>query len=202
MALFLSRDLQFDYTAARRYADAEAEYQRGLKLDGSQLEPDYVAFFRLLAGKRSGGLADLRELHGKLLGKNKEFETPFFHELGNVLDDREAMLALVRKALANEGYAGGFDLAYVPTNVADALGETELTAAMLRKDLEAQPGFRERTMAQFPFVAFWNAPYSNVRAHPEFKKLLVEAGVADYWRQTGKWGDGCEPAGPDDFRCR
>jgi TolB-like protein/DNA-binding winged helix-turn-helix (wHTH) protein len=41
MALFLSRDLQFDYTAARRYEDAEAEYQRGLKLQGTQLEPHY-----------------------------------------------------------------------------------------------------------------------------------------------------------------
>ena len=33
-------------------------------------------------------------------------------------------------------------------------------------------------------------------------RLLVETGVVDYWRQTGKWGDGCAPVGEDDFQCR
>jgi len=202
MALFLSRDLQFDYTAARRYADAEAEYQRGLKMAGSQLEPDYVAFYRQMAGKRPGGLAELRALHRLLLGQSREYDTPFFRDLGKVLDDRGAMLALVRKALADEAYGGGADLAYVWTNVADALGDVDLTAATMRKDVEAQQGFTERTMAQFPYVAFWNAPYSDVRAHPDYKKLLIEAGVVDYWRQTGKWGDGCKPLGANDFQCQ
>jgi len=201
MALFLSRDLQYDYTAARRYQDAEAEYQRGVKLEGSQLEPHYVAFIRQMAGKRPGGLAELRALHGRLLGKAREFDTPFFRDLGNALDDREAMLVLVRKALADESY-GGADLAYIWTNVADALGDADLAVSGLRKDMEAQPGFSERTMAQFPFVAFWNVPYSNARAHADYKKLLMEAGVVDYWRQTGKWGDGCKPRGTEDFQCQ
>ena len=121
---------------------------------------------------------------------------------GDVLWGNPSMLALVRRALADEAYGGGGSLAYVWINVADALGDADLAVAALRKDLEAQPGFSERTMAQFPFVAFWNAPYSNVRAHPDFKKLLIEAGVADYWRQTGKWGDGCQPVGAGDFQCQ
>ena len=202
VALFLSRDLQFDYTAARRYADAEAEYQRGLKLEGSQLEPHYVAFFRQLAGKRPGGLKELRELHQLLIQNGSYLATPFFLDLGKVLDDREAMLALVRKALKDEAYGGGRDYAYVWTNVADSLGDTELAMAALRRDLEGQEGFRERAMAQSPYVAFWNAPYSSVRAQPDFRRLLIEAGVADYWRQTGKWGDGCGPVGKDDFQCQ
>jgi TolB-like protein/DNA-binding winged helix-turn-helix (wHTH) protein len=202
MALFLSRDLQFDYTAARRYQDAEAEYQRGLKLEGSQAEPIYVAFFRQLAGKRSGGMAELRALHQQLIQQNKRYDTPFFRDLGKVLDDRAAMLAIVRKALADETYGGGIDFAYMWTNVADALGDVDLTLAAMRKDLEAQPGFSARAMAQFPYVAFWNAPYSNVRADAGYKRLLIEAGVADYWRQTGKWGDGCRPVSKDDFQCQ
>lgn len=201
MALFLSRDLQYDYTAARRYADAEAEYQRGQELEGSQREPDYVAFFRQLAGKRPGGLEKLRELHRRLLQQDKDFDTPFFRDLGEVLDDREAMLGFVRKALTDQVY-GGSGFAHAWTNVADALGDTDLAMAALRKDLEAQEGFKEGTMAQFPYVAFWNSPYSGVRAHPDFKQLLVEAGVVDYWRQTGRWGDGCGPVGENDFQCR
>ncbi|MGH8063384.1 MAG: hypothetical protein ACREO7_15370, partial [Pseudoxanthomonas sp.] len=202
MALFLSRDLQYDYVAARRYEDAEAEYQRSLKLQGSQLEPTYVAFIRQLAGKRPGGLAELRELHHRMLEQDKEVGTPFFRDLGKALGDREAMLALVRKALVDEAYGGGIKFAFMWANVADALGDADLAVAALRKALEAEKGFKEGAMAQFPYVAFWNAPYSGVRAHPDFKKLLVEAGVVDYWRQTGRWGDGCGPVGADDFQCR
>lgn len=201
-ALFLSRDLQFDYTAARRYEDAEAEYQRGRELEGSQMEPDYVAFFRQLAGKRPGGLQELRAMHQRLLKKNGDYNTPFFRELGARLDDREAMLALVRKALADGSYGADADFAYIWTNVADALGNTELAVVSLRRDLEAQKGFKDGTMEQFPYVAFWNSPYSNLRAHPDYKTLLIEGGIAEYWRQTGKWGDGCEPVGEDDFQCR
>jgi TolB-like protein len=201
MALFLSRDLQFDYTAARRYQDAEAEYQRGLRLEGSQVDPNYVAFIRL-AGKRPGGLAELRALHLQLIQQSKRFDTPFFRDLGKVLDDRAAMLAIVRKALADEAYGGGIGSAYVWTNVADALGDVDLTLAAMSQDLEAESGFSAHSMAQFPYVAFWNAPYSNVRAHAGYKKLLIKAGVADYWRQTGKWGDGCRPVSKDDFQCQ
>lgn len=165
------------------------------------MEPNYVAFIRQLAGRRPGGLEELRGLHRQLQQQGKDYDTPLFRDVGKVLDDREAMLALVRKALADEAYGGGIDLAYVWTNVADALGDAELAVAALRQDLEGQEGFRERAMAQFPYVAFWNEPYSNMRAHADYKKLLIEAGVADYWRQTGKWGDGCRPVGSDDFQC-
>jgi hypothetical protein len=202
LALFLSRDLQFDYTAARRFEDAEAEYQRGLKLEGNQAEPDFVAFIRHLAGHHGGGPLELRDLYRRVLAARDEMNTPFFRDLGDVLHDRQAMLRLVRRGLADAGYGGGTDLAYVLTSVADALGDTALTVAALRRDLEFRPGFAEGSMAQYPYVALWNAPYSDVRSHPGFKELLIQTGVADYWRQTGKWGDGCEPLGPHDFQCR
>jgi TolB-like protein/DNA-binding winged helix-turn-helix (wHTH) protein/tetratricopeptide (TPR) repeat protein len=196
-ALFLSRDLQFDYTAARRYQDAEAEYQRGLKLPGSQDEPTFVAFFRQLAGKRPGSLEDLRGLHRQLLQRDS-YDTPFFRGLGEVLGDRAAMLARARNALEATNNSPDSELAMF---VADALGDADLAVAAMRKTLEAVEGFKEHAMPQYPYVLFWNAPYSQVRAHPDFKQLLIEAGVTDYWRQTGKWGDGCRPMGADDFRC-
>ena len=203
-ALFLSRDLQYDYTAARRPRDAEVEYRRGQELEGSQREPDYVAFIRQLAGKRPGGLEELRALHRRLLQQDPGtvFGAPFFRDLGAVLHDRAAMLALVRRALADEAYGGGARAAYVWTNVADALGDADLAVAAMRRDLEGQPGFETGTMAQRPYVALWNSPYSAARAHPDFKRLLVETGVAAYWRQTGRWGDGCRATGADDFQCQ
>jgi len=195
-AIFLSRDLQFDYTAARRFDDAEAEYQRGLMLPGSQDEPHFVAFFRQLAGKRPGGIEELRALHRILISRDR-YESAFLRDLGEVLGDRSAMLARVRKVLDS---ASASDYEYAMF-VADALGEAELAVAAMRKSLESEPGFKERAMPQYSYVLFWNAPYSRARAHPDFRQLLIEAGVADYWRQTGKWGDGCAPISADDFRC-
>lgn len=199
MAIFLSRDLQFDYTAARRFEDAEAEYQRGLKLQGSQTEPHFVAFFRQLAGRRPGGLPELRALHGELV-KQGRFTSPFLRQLSDVLDDRAAMLALARKSLSTPVHGMGGDSEFVMF-VADALGDADLTVAAMRKTLESIDGFTERAMAQYAYVLLWNAPYSTARAHPDFKRLLIETGVADYWRQTGRWGDGCQPVGEDDFQC-
>lgn len=198
-AIFLSRDLQFDYTAARRFDDAEAEYQRGLELQGSQTEPHFVAFFRQLAAKRPGGLRELRALHGELM-KEGRFTSALLRQLGDVLDDRAAMLALARTTLENPSRGMGDESEYAMF-VADALGDADLAVAAMRKTLESTVGFHERAMAQYPYVLLWNAPYSKVRAHPDFKRLLVETGVADYWRQTGKWGDGCRPLGAGDFEC-
>jgi len=58
-ALFLTRDLQFDTAAACRYQEAEAEYQRGRELEGSQVSRDSVAVIRQLADQRYGGGAEL-----------------------------------------------------------------------------------------------------------------------------------------------
>lgn len=201
MLLYLSRDLQYDYTASRRYADAEAEYQRGRTLEGSQQSPDFLAFCRQLAGKRPGGPAQLRELYARLW-QTAGFDTPFFQDLGIALNDREAMRALVSRALTDEAYGGGVRAAYVWTGIADALGDADLAVAAMRRNLESADGFGQGAMPPRSYVALWNAPYSGVRAHPDFKRLLIETGVADYWRQTGRWGDGCEPVGVEDFRCR
>ncbi len=110
------------------------------------------------------------------------------------------MLALARKALAG-AYGSSIDLEHV-TLVADTLGDADLAVAALRKYYQNEPDFSARTMNQYPYSMLWNVPYSSARAHPGFKKLLIETGVADYWRQTGKWGDGCAPVGADDFECR
>ena len=94
LAMFISRDLQFDYTAARRIDDAEAEYQRSLSLDGNDTEPTGLAFHRMLA-RPNADLKALRDLHGQLA---KTLDWPFLLDLGGVLDDREAMLAILREA--------------------------------------------------------------------------------------------------------
>ena len=31
---------------------------------------------------------------------------------------------------------------------------------------------------------------------------MIDTGLVDLWRQTGKWGDSCKPVGTDDFQCQ
>jgi len=195
--MFHSRSLQWDYVAVRRYDQSDAEYRRGLALEGSQLDPNWVAFLRMLARKDADPKV-LRDLHRQLLQDLEAPDLPFFRDLGAVLNDRSAMLAFLRNASANSAYRNPSEIWLL----ADALGEADLAAAALREDMEHRKGFKEGHMNYGSYFSFWLAPYSGLRAHPEFKKLLIETGLADYWRQTGKWGDACKPVGADDFECQ
>ncbi len=198
LAMFISRDLQYDYTAARRIDDAEAEYQRSLSLEGSDTSPTIAAFTRRLA-LPDADPKELRALHARLV---KAYDWPFLLDLGGVLDDREAMLAILREAASNPAYGGAPRGLYFQMETADALGDADLAVDALRRFLESTEGFAGGRMNHRVYWQFWTSPHSSLRSHPEFKKLLIQTGVADYWRQTGKWGDGCEPVGEDDFQCR
>ena len=197
LAMFISRDLQFDYTAARRHDDAEAEYQRSLPLEGNDTEPTGLAFHRMLA-KPNADLKVLRDLHGRLA---KTLDWPFLLDLGGVLDDRDAMLAILREAAKDPTYGGGPPASVFQMETADALGDADLAVDALRRYLESRKGFLDGSMHHAHYWQFWTAPHSGIRSHPEFKRLLIQTGVANYWRKTGQWGDGCKPVGADDFQC-
>ena len=80
--------------------------------------------------------------------------------------------------------------------IADAIGEPELAIESLQAWMD-QPdlGFRK-------YWQPWILPYSSMRTLPGFKRILVDGGIVDYSRTTGKWGDFCKPVGADDFECR
>ena len=197
LAMFISRDLQYDYTAARRIDDAEAEYQRSLTLDGNDTGPTVLAFHRTLA-RADADPKVLRELHGRLV---KWRDWPFLLDLGGVLNDRDAMLAILREAAKDPTYGGAPAGIVFQMETADALGDADLAVDALRRYLESRQGFADGSMRHGIYWQFWTTPHSSIRAHPEFKRLLIKTGVADYWRQSGRWGDGCKPTGVDDFQC-
>jgi tetratricopeptide (TPR) repeat protein len=197
LAMFISRDLQYDYTAARRFDDAETEYKRSRSLDGDDTEPTALAFHRMLARADADPKA-LRDLHGRLV---KALGWPFLLDLGGVLNDRTAMLEILREALGDPAYASDRAAVVFQMETADALGDADLAADALRRLLESSKGFADGSMHHQNYWYFWTMPHSGIRAHPEFKRLLIKTGVADYWRRTGRWGDGCKPIGADDFQC-
>jgi TolB-like protein len=197
LAMFISRDLQYDYAAARRIDDAEAEYQRSLSLDGNDTEPTNLAFHRMLARPDADPKA-LRDLHGRVA---KAVGWPYLLDLGGVLTDRDAMLAILREAARDPAYGGGRAGIVFQMETADALGDADLAVDVLRRYLESSEGFADGSMHHQTYWQFWTTPHSSIRAHPEFKRLLIQTGVADYWRLSGRWGDGCKPVGADDFQC-
>jgi TolB-like protein len=46
----------------------------------------------------------------------------------------------------------------------------------------------------------WYPVMSDVRQLPEFKKLVTELNLVEYWRAYG-WADACRPLGENDFTC-
>jgi hypothetical protein len=184
LAMFVSRDQQWNLTAARRFDEAGAEYERSLRLEGSRIEPNMVAFLRMLA-RNDGDLKTLRTSHdGTLEPKSPQF----WRDLGSMLGDRQAMLARVRKAHDDTAHPSVIKLA-------DALGDADLALAALRKFLRGKSEFDAHW-------AIWIAPYSGMRALPGFKDLMREVGLVDHWRQSGIWADACKPGGQTDFECQ
>ena len=186
LVMFPSRDQQWNLTGGRRYQEAETEYQRSRDFEGSHATPDYIAFLRTLALEPSDSVAVRASYERYRRNFAPTDHTSFLGELGPMLDDRAAMRAFVRNAVGEEKWG-----------IADALGDPELALVSVRAMVD-RPGnlnFRK-------YWEPWIIPYSGVRALPGFKALLRDAGIVDYWRESGKWGDFCKPVGADDFECR
>jgi len=49
-------------------------------------------------------------------------------------------------------------------------------------------------------AALWYPVMSDVRQLPEFKKLVTDLNLVEYWRAYG-WADACRPLGDNDFTC-
>ena len=47
---------------------------------------------------------------------------------------------------------------------------------------------------------FWQPLFSGYRASAQFKEVMKERGILNYWRETG-FPDICRPIGEDDFEC-
>ena len=188
-AMFMSRDQQWNLTTLRRYDDVETEYQRGETLTGSRMEPERIRFLRLLSRADTDPKALRDQFHRMKDSRDRDFPR-YYQELERVLGDRPAMLEILRRELLTTQAP---DDVYL---LADALGDANLALTALRSTWN---GRNEDVVA---YEDLWIAPYSSLRTLPGFKELMREVGLADYWRQTGEWGDVCRPVGKDDFECK
>jgi len=191
LVMFPSRDQQWNLTAARRYREAEAEYQRTREFEGSHTMPNYISFLRALALDPPDHAA-VRAAYELQLPERSSRGFALLNELEPVLDDRAALRAVVRKLV--EERRPDYEMAY---GIADAVNEPEAALTALRASLNQSDNVDFRK-----YWEPWIQPYSNIRTLPGFKAMLRDAGIVDYWRTTGNWGDFCKPVGADDFECR
>jgi hypothetical protein len=75
---------------------------------------------------------------------------------------------------------------------ADHYGDSQLALSAMRRWFEA---------SGLPDATIWTPLFKNTRRTRGFKDLVSDAGIVDYWRASGDWGDYCRDLGDGAFDC-
>jgi TolB-like protein len=178
--------LQFALDCAGRNAEAEAEYRRTLTLPS---DPSYAEYFALRRRMATEDRDSVRAGLKRFLALGHDY-MPIHAEVLERLDDREAVLQLVRGAAADPFYQ---DVSHMDglAHLAAYAGDDALAVDCLRR------AFGSRFAPQIYDI--WHPQYRSARQTAGFKALVRDLGIYDYWRASGKWGDFARPVGDDDF---
>jgi hypothetical protein len=174
---------------AHRIPDVEVEYLRSKALQGDHRSIDSMEFTRrMMNGKVDPG--QIRALMQSVLRGSGRLPVPGPGASGQV-DDQRA-LAIMRAIVADPAATSG-ETIYAAL-FAGYLGDKSLSLAAFRRsyvDLHGPDIF-------YLWFPFWD----ELRKEPEFKQIVRDLGLVDYWRKSGKWGDFCKPVDAGDFECR
>jgi TolB-like protein/DNA-binding winged helix-turn-helix (wHTH) protein len=201
---------------AGRMTAAASEFSAAMSLDPSSgPQPplrvqasigigDYAEATRLAASERRAVLRDRVLLNIALNEGDREnimramtamIETQpitrrLYAPLLNDPDSTETALAAVRIAAADDAVRWPAKLHDVAM-VAAWLGDSELALSSIAEDV------RLTTARHW---ALWYPIFAEARKLPEFKELVRELNLLDYWRAYG-WADACAPLGEREFTC-
>ena len=139
----------------------------------------------LQMGNRAEAAAVIEEIYGSESGSPDEFMLKLAQLL--VSEDAGEALSEVRKMAADPAVSPFNKLNLVTWSA--ALGDPQLALDIYRK-IEINL-----------FITLWHPVLSDMRRLPGFKTVMLDAGLVDYWRTTGKWSDFCHPVGEYDFEC-
>lgn len=180
--------LQMALTSLGRVQEAEAEYQRSLDISGDHQAIEHLALMRVW---RADDRALIRSRFDRYLDAQL-VRTPWLSQVREVFDDSEAAQAIIRQAFDDPANQDNIRLMVIGFH-AGRHHDSELALAAMRRTLIDLSGISVQ--------ALWYPDLAETRREPAFKDLVRELGLVDYWRETGNWGDFCEPVGTDDFEC-
>ena len=186
LSLIDSLHLQSALTSAWDFEEAEREYKRSMTLDGDSIEALFLALIRAVLAEPT----DRQRV-------DAAFRAVLAHPLGDSTLNRFVhqnfgQPALVRARLRQE-FGSASSSAIQIAFLADWFDDDELALAALRRalmDLGAATSL------------LWVPLRTGARSTPEFRELVKDVGLVDYWRATGNWGDYCRPVDEDDFTCK
>lgn len=104
------------------------------------------------------------------------------------LDDRQAVIHAVKDYVKNDNRNAKEDMFY--SALAAWLGDTDMAVALLR-------GATDKVATSLFWG--WLPVFAEVRHTEEFRQLLADAGLVDYWQEHG-WPALCQPKG-NTFHC-
>lgn len=157
---------------ARSWQRAGVGNEANLEISFNERDPEALkAALQAMSKTNIAGIS----LYAPVLG---EFDSP------------EQVLAVLRDAYLDENLqwpSKHHDIAMM----AAYFGDPQFALKVIDHDL------RISTVRLF---ALWYPVMSEVRQLPEFKELVTELNLVEYWRAYG-WADACRPLSDDDFTC-
>jgi len=191
LSLNASYGWQIMLTLAGRADDAESEYVRSRSLSGEHGLVDSMALMRSLSN-RAVDPAVLRAQLGSLSRDQRPISTLRDAVIGD-MDHRDAALTTLRRLFADQTTQNSGAMLWLAA-FADYFDDPDLALAALRRSYVDFGGTNVGMM--------WR-PYRNpLRNDPRFKDIVRDLGLADYFRDSGNWGDYCRPiSGGADFEC-
>lgn len=189
LALGPSLWLQIAYELAGEHARAETEYQRALGF------ADDTRAIRTMALVRAMGRRDAetirRELPAQIaVGPSTR---PLNKAMLRHLDDPPSALAELQRHLDAPASLNNAVVVMMISAWAAYFEDSKLA-------FQATEKLPPLVGNNFKWVA-WRPVQRDMRRLPDFKELLRDWGLVDYWRATGNWGDYCRPVGTVDFEC-
>lgn len=167
------------YLMQGRFDDALAQFEAGMQLDGYRSQLSHEALVVALAS-RQPKLA----LHwlDRVIAHQQPGARGVHEAMRDRFGDAERSLGWLR-----EGYDAQSISDYYVIVWASYYGDYQLVLQAMRRTPD--------------LWAFWTPLTQAVRSTPEFKQVLVDIGLAEYYRERG-WNDFCRPLGDSDFECR
>lgn len=183
--------MQVYYDTLDRPDLAQAEYERSKGLVGFGGRADHFALLRML---KSGTAteAQIRAQFETFL-RNAPLPMKLDRDLAAHWQDQAAARSALRAELDTASNKDSTRL-LILAMTADAFGDRQTALQALRRFAASKPLW-------YTIGGIWYSYGTGLRSDPEFKEVLRDLKLVDYYRAGGNWGDFCKPLGPDDFEC-